>query len=145
MRLWSNATQWPAGKVPSFMENVTVPNSWTVLLDVDPAIANYMIIDGTVIADDTRNVNITARSIFIRAGSISAGSPSTPFKHMFTIQLIGSWLEDGWYIVPVISGNKYLVVTGSLNLYGTYPSNTRSTLIQSAFAGDTRITVANFT
>lgn len=102
-----------------------------------------MIIDGAVFADDTRNVNITARSIFIRAGSITAGSSSNPFKHMFTIQLIGSQLEDGWYIDPVIYGNKYLVVTGSLNLYGTYPTNTRSTLTQSVFTGDTSITVAN--
>lgn len=34
-------------------------------------------------------------------------------------------------------------MTGSLNLYGTYPNNTRSTLIQSAFTGDTRISVSN--
>jgi hypothetical protein len=89
-RRWSNATQWPNGVVPAATENVTVNGNWTVLLDIDPAPANYLIIDGTLIADDTRDVNITARSIFIRAGNVTAGSPSTPFQHKFTIQVSNS-------------------------------------------------------
>lgn len=86
-RLWSNASQWPNQTVPKAMDNVTINGNWTVLLDVDPAPLNYLIIDGTLIADDTRDVNITARSIFIRAGNVTAGSPTSPFMHKFTIQI----------------------------------------------------------
>jgi hypothetical protein len=125
------------------MENVTVDSSWTILLDIDPAPANYMIIDGAVVAEDTRNVNITARSIFIRAGSITAGSLQNPFRHKFTIQIINTKDDNGWYLDALVSGNKHLLVTGSLNLYGRYPSTTKTTLAQSAFAGDTTIYVAN--
>jgi hypothetical protein len=69
------------------MENVTVNANWTILLDMDPNPANYMIIDGTVIAEDTRDVVITAKSIHIRAGNISAGSAQSPFTHNFLIRI----------------------------------------------------------
>lgn len=141
-RRWSNASQWPNGTVPAANENVTVNGNWTVLLDVDPAPANYLIIDGTLVADDTRDVNITARSIFIRAGNVTAGSPSAPFMHKFTIQISNTKEDHGWYIDPLVAGNKYIIVTGSLNLYGVAPTTVQTSLTQSAFAGDSMIYVA---
>lgn len=87
MRYWSNASQWPNGTVPGFMEDVYVNANWTILLDMNPNPANFMLIDGTVIADDTRDIFITAHSMHIRAGNISAGNPSTPFTHKFVIQI----------------------------------------------------------
>lgn len=127
-RLWSNATQWPGEKVPEANENVTVNGNWTVLLDVDPAPANYLIIDGTLVADDKRDVKITARSIFIRAGNVTAGSPSTPFTHKFIMQVNNTKEDRGWYIDPLVAGNKYIIVTGSLNLYGVAPSTVQTSL-----------------
>jgi len=59
------------------------------MLDIDPAPIGYFVVDGTIVSDDTRDVNITAKSIHIRAGNISAGNPSTPFQHKFTIQING--------------------------------------------------------
>jgi hypothetical protein len=43
-------------------------------MDVNPAIAPLLTIDGDVILSDDRDINITAQSIWIRAGSITAGS-----------------------------------------------------------------------
>ena len=80
-RFWSNATQWPNETLPQAGDNVTLNGNWTVILDVDPAPLDYFIIDGTLVADDSRNVNITANSIFIRAGNLTAGSTSSPFLH----------------------------------------------------------------
>jgi hypothetical protein len=60
--------------VPRAGDNVTINGNWTVKLNVDPAALNYLIIDGDVFADDTRDVNITANAIHVRAGSIIAGS-----------------------------------------------------------------------
>jgi hypothetical protein len=45
-------------------------------MDVDPAFAPLLTFDGDVILVDDRNINITAQSIWIRAGSITAGSSS---------------------------------------------------------------------
>lgn len=144
-RRWSNASQWPNQTVPGYMQNVTVNGNWTVLLDIDPAPADYMIIDGTIIADDTRDVNITARSIFIRAGNISIGTEANPFQHKFTIQVTNIKEDHGWYIDPLIAGNKYVVVTGSLNLYGIAPTTVTTSLTATALAGDTLLFVASST
>jgi hypothetical protein len=140
-RLWSNASQWPNQTVPRAMDNVTINGNWTVLLDIDPAPINYLIIDGTLIADDTRDVNLNARSIHIRAGNITAGSPRSPFMHKFTIQVSNTKEDHGWYIDPLIAGNKYIIVTGSLNLYGVAPDTVTTTLTASASVGATVLNV----
>jgi hypothetical protein len=54
-------------------QNVTVNGNWTVMMDVNPAIAPLLTIDGDVIIDN-KDINITAKSIWIRAGSLVAGS-----------------------------------------------------------------------
>jgi G8 domain len=98
---------------------------------------NYLTIDGTLVADDTRDVYITARSIFIRAGNVTAGSPTTPFQHKFTIQINNTKEDNGWYIDPLIAGNKFIIITGSLNLYGASPKTVQTSLTQSAIAQST--------
>ena len=110
---------------------------------MDPYPANYMIIDGTVVAHDTRDVYIRAKSIHIRAGNISVGNPTTPFTHKFTIQINNTQDDPGWVIDPLIVGNKFITVTGSLNLYGSPPSSVFTDLTQTAFANSTLIYVAS--
>jgi hypothetical protein len=141
IRKWSNASQWPNGTVPVAGSNVTLNGNWTVVLDVDPAPLDFLIVDGTIFADDTRNVNLIANSIHIRYGNISAGSASTPFLHNFTIQLNGLQTSLGYTIDSVIAANKFLVVTGSLNLYGNTPGTVTTYLSASAFAGDSLLYV----
>ncbi len=136
IRKWSNATQWPGGVIPQTGDNVTLNGNWTVLLDMDPNPINYFVIDGTLIADDTRDVNITANSIHVRAGNITAGSSASPFMHNFVIQINGQKTDNGFYIDPVIAGNKYMVVTGSLNLFGVAPATVSTYLTKTAFSGD---------
>lgn len=144
-RRWSDASNWPNQTVPQAMDNVTINGNWTMLLDVDPAPLNYLVIDGTLIADDTRDVNITARSIFIRAGNVTAGSATTPFMHKFTIQISNTKEDHGWYIDPLVAGNKYIIVTGSLNLFGVAPTTVTTTLTAPASKGDKVINVASST
>lgn len=110
---------------------------------MDPNPIKYMIVDGALIADDTRDIYITAQSIHIRAGSITAGSSSAPFTHKFTIQVNNTANADTWTIDDMISGNKFFVVTGSLNLYGKPPKTSSTYLTQTALSGDTRIYVAS--
>lgn len=143
--MWSNATQWPNGVLPQAGDNVTLNGNWTVILDIDPAVLNYFIIDGTLVADDTRDVNITANSIFIRAGNLTAGSTGTPFIHKMTIQINGQKTDTGYTIDPIVAGNKFMVVTGILNLHGNAPGSTITTLSQPARAGATTISVSSST
>lgn len=104
---------------------------------------NYFIIDGHLMVDDTRDINITANSIHIRAGNLSAGSASSPFLHKFTIQVNGAKTDNGFYVDPIVAGNKYLVVTGILNLYGPVPDSINTYLTAPAAAGSSTIKVAS--
>lgn len=144
-RLWSNATQWPNGVVPQPGDNVTLNGNWTVVLDVDPNPLNNFTIDGTLIADDSRDVTIIANFIHIRAGNFTAGSPGTPFMHNLTFQLNGQKTSPVFTVDPLLSANKLFVVSGSLNLYGNAPSSVSTHLSQSALINTTTLFVGDST
>ena len=145
IRDWSNATQWPGGVLPKDGDNITVNGNWTVMLDVDPAVLNNLTIDGRLVVNDTRDINITANSIFIRSGNITAGSKTNPFNHTFTIQINGNKNDAGFVIDPLVGGNKFFVVTGILDLYGKAPSSVITPLTQTAAAGSNVLHVSSNT
>ena len=98
-------------------------------------------IDGVLIADDSRDVNITANWIHIRAGNLTAGSASSPFLHNFVIQVNGNKHDAGYYIDPILAGNKHMVVSGTLNIHGVAPPTVHTYLKSTAMSGDSTITV----
>jgi hypothetical protein len=100
-----------------------------------------MTIDGAVIIEDVANRNITCNSIWIRAGSLTAGSAATPFTHNITIQLNGNKSDPGYVIDAGYEGSKFLVVTGGLNLYGVSPATVATKLTATAVPGDTTFSV----
>jgi hypothetical protein len=58
------------------------------------------------------------QSVWIRTGSITAGSSNSPFSGNITFELTGNKEDKGFVINQDISGNKLFVVTGLLALYG---------------------------
>ena len=113
-------------------------------MDIDPAPLNNLTIDGTVIIGD-RNTLITAHFIYIRAGSLTAGNSSDPFQYNLTIKLLGGHDDFTYYIDSIVNANKFMVVTGELNLYGIVPGSVWTRLSASAKTGDTSITVDDAT
>jgi len=87
-------------------------------------------------------VKLTANSIHIRLGNITAGNPTTNFYRNFVIQINGNKADNGYYIDPIVAGNKYFVITGSLNLNGVAPTTVTTVLTKTAFIGDKVINVA---
>jgi hypothetical protein len=66
--------------MPLAGENVTVPANWTIIMDMSPPEINFLLIDGDVIIQENiSQINISARAIWIKAGSITAGNSSVPF------------------------------------------------------------------
>jgi hypothetical protein len=110
-------------------------------MDVDPAVCEFLTIDGSVIIPDTSDRNIECQAIWIRVGSLQAGSAATPFTHNLNIQIDGLKNDPGYVFDPSLEGNKIFVVTGTLSLYGTSPSTISANLTASAFAGNTSLTV----
>lgn len=143
MRMWNNASMWPNETVPKAGDNVTIYCDWTVLINVNPEPMGNFIVDGDLVVDDSMDINITAKSIFIRAGSLTVGSPSAPFNHSFIFQVNGNKFDNYYDVDPLISGNKLFVVTGLLNLYGKKPSTKVSYLTRTSLSGSNAIYVAS--
>ena len=103
-----------------------------------------MKIDGDVIIPENNiDVHLIADSIWIRAGSLKAGSSSEPFPGSITIQINGNKSDPGYVFSEEIVGNKEFVVTGKLHLFGQAPSTVWTKLTSFAYAGDNSITVAS--
>jgi hypothetical protein len=119
-----------------------VNGNWTIIMDMDPAPITYLTIDGDVYLGD-RNTSISADVIFIRAGSLNAGTASDPFNYTLTITLNGNKSDQSFVIDPIVAANKYMVVTGELNLYGIAPSTVWTTLTAKAAAGATAMSVGS--
>lgn len=90
VRLWSNVTQWPNNRLPLAGEDVKIPGEWTIIVDVVPASIGFWMIDGDVIISSILpDVHIKAKGIWVRAGSIQAGTSTTPHPGKLTFELIG--------------------------------------------------------
>lgn len=129
-------------------ENVTIHGNWTMLLDINPEPLQQLVINGDLILDAQRNknVNITAESIWIRAGSLQTGETTDPFNGTVTIQLNGNkedigFVFDRTFTGEPVQGSKQLIVNGKLHLYGEMPSTVWTRLIAFAHRGDTTIQV----
>ena len=127
---------WPNETVPTTGEDVTIQCDWTVLINVQPAVIGKLIVDGDLVVEDVNDVNITAESVFIRGGSLTVGNSSSPFTHKFTIQVNGDAMSKYEDVDALVSANKFLVVTGSLVMYGVKPTTTSTYLKQSATKGE---------
>ena len=106
-------------------------------MDIDPAPCGLMQIDGDVIIEDKDDRNITCDAIWVKVGSITAGSTTEPFMNQLTFQLNGLKNHPGYTFDIALQASKIFVVTGQLALYGYGPSNTMSRLTKSILAGDT--------
>ena len=97
-----------------------IPQEWIILLNVDTASLGTLEIRGTVKFDHNRAISkITAKNIWIRSGEILAGTKEIPFINKIEITLTGKQTDEYLAVSKDIeAGNKALVVTGILRLYG---------------------------
>lgn len=69
------------------------------MMDSNPAPINFLLIDGDIIIPpNLAEVNITAKGIWIRAGSIQAGTNAEPFPGKINIELLGNKQDVGFVI-----------------------------------------------
>jgi hypothetical protein len=121
MRMWSNASQWPGGTMPKPGDNITIPCNWTVFLDINPEPMGMFILDGSLIINDTFDVNLTANFIHIRSGDMLVGTNGSPFTHNLTIQINGQPTDTPYVLDSFITGSKLFIVSGALALHGVKP------------------------
>lgn len=114
------------------------------MMDINPAQINFLHVDGDIIIPPNNpEVNITANSIWVKAGSIVAGTNTAPHPGKINIKILGNKQDVGFVINEEIAGNKLFVVNGKVEFYGTIPSTTWTRAKATVRQGDTRISLTS--
>ena len=72
----------------------------------------------------------------MRAGTLNIGTEENPFDKKAIIELLGDNTQHYWSFTSAVeAGNKNLVITGNVNMYGKKPDHYTSRLLKSAYKG----------
>ena len=120
---------WPDGVLPQEGDNVVIPGEWQVLLDIEPPPLGNLIITGTlVVSSDVGDMTLEAENIWVK-GKFQVGKSSSSFPNNFVIKINGKRNDRGITVDPMETGNKLIAVTGTMLLYGDYPTTIWTRLI----------------
>lgn len=134
-RKWSDVANWPLGRLPAAGEDVEIKCPWTMVMDVaETPIFNNILIKGTLKFNQAQPTSILkARTIYVDNGKLLAGTPTAPFTKQLEIQLFGGVNDISLMVDTYVqAGNKLIVTTGEIGLYGVVPTITKTKL--NAFA-----------
>ena len=70
---WSSVYTWGGGPLPQEGESVYIQSGQTVILDVSPPVLNLLLIEGALIFDDSLDLHLQAKYIFINTGKLQVG------------------------------------------------------------------------
>ena len=67
---WSSRYTWGGGPLPQEGESVYIQSGQTVILDISPPVLNLLLIEGALIFDDSQDLHLQAKYIFINTGKL---------------------------------------------------------------------------
>jgi hypothetical protein len=67
---WSDTAAWAGGLVPADNESVVIPSTALIILDVSSAALETLVIRGTLLWDDTGELELRAANIIIDGGKL---------------------------------------------------------------------------
>jgi hypothetical protein len=152
---WSNPVTW-GGSIPSASDAVAISSGHTVILDT-AAICASVDIQGTLVADLTKSISLTAGFINVGAnGDWSVGSTGAPYPSIYTCIITLNGAESG-RTPRTVSGTTLGFTNsgvgrsiqvqpgGKLRFIGSAPVIKRTKLNASASNGATSFTLADST
>eukprot|EP00936_MAST-01D_sp_MAST-1D-sp1_P002737 g2737.t1 len=155
VRRWSNASQWPKAQLPSANEEVVVPPSWTLEMDIDPPALSTLRVEGELRFDASpkscRAVSRLAASAIIvpTGGVLRAGNGNEPFPAhcIANIELLGERTDPrvrGVGSSIDVTSKAMLVAGGSLELHGVPRANSWARLKLAITVGESALEVDDF-
>lgn len=133
---WSNPATW-GGTVPIAGQNVIIPASKYIIMDVSPPALGSLTINGKL-EFARQNLNLTAQYIMVM-GSLHIGTLTFPFAQKATITLNGSNMNEN---VMGMGTRGIMVMGGILELHGTPPNKTWTKIGDHAAAGATTVNLS---
>ncbi len=146
---WSQASTWilldpTLTGVPKDYDDVTIPATFYVVLDIENVIVTNLKIDGVLeIANNVSHV-IQAEIIFINGGQLIIGWENDPMLNNVTILLNGEKSSANYILPNGLSsiGGKAIGVYGGLDVHGK-PRNVTWTTLKTTASKGTRIITLN--
>lgn len=131
---WSSRFTWGGNDPPGDGESVHIPEGQTVLLDTSPAgILNLIVVQGQLIFDDSTDLFLNAKYIFINGGGLQIGTEDEPFMHRAVITLHGNIRDPE---IPIYGAKVLGLRRGFLELHGR-PTNITWTRLEQTVQKDT--------
>ena len=90
---WSQVNTWLNDEPPLEGDTVIIPESQTILMDVSPPQLFLLQINGMLVFDRTKDLNLDATYIFVFGGTLEVGTELEPFTKKATITLHGDRLK----------------------------------------------------
>eukprot|EP00854_Cymbomonas_tetramitiformis_P005436 gene5436-6591_t len=142
-RKWSNASQWPNGRVPADGDYVTVEAAWRLWLDVQPASLGQLAIDGELHFDEeVCGITLEVVNIVVGGtGELHIGSATSPYMCQAAVRLSGDRSSPWLAIADVDIGNKALANFGVVEIHGIPRLETRAMLGAVASKGASQVVV----
>ena len=104
---WSALTTWLNQEPPVDGDVVWVPDGQVILLDVKTPVLTFLLIEGALYFDRTKDLTLDSSYIFVLGGYMECGTESKPFERSAVITLHGDRYKT--IEVPPI-GSKVLAV-----------------------------------
>lgn len=135
--LWSLASTWPGGVIPTTGSNVTIPAGLIVVLDVQTPSLGEVMLDGTLKVAGTGTYALTCTQMHATgSGAFVAGSPVAPFTGRLTVTFTGARTGNAHDRGFMLHDNA------RLEIYANPPAVPWTKLGANATAGQTSLTLA---
>jgi len=142
-RYWSDVKNWPNETLPVAGDDVHIISGWKMILDIEETpILNFVRVNGILIFDETKDIHLRAKHIFVRAGEMHIGNETHPYEKNAQITLHGE--KNAATIVydnAIEAGNKLIANVNVINMYGKPRTTKMARLHQEANMNDKEIKV----
>jgi hypothetical protein len=120
VRYWSNASDWPTGTVPVEGDDVHIEPAWNMVFDMNPSpIYKLIRVNGNLTFSQSKDTQLRAKHIFIRAGELNIGTKELPMQRNARITLYGNKsFESIVYDNAIEAGNKLIANVNSMKMFG---------------------------
>lgn len=132
---------WPnlPNRIPIEGDEVEIMDGMTVIYDIgESPLFKSVEVNGNLSFLRGQSALLKTYSLWVRSGQVDIGTEDEPFDSTVEIRLHGNNTSPSQFVfsqsVPV--GNKNLIVTGTMNMFGT-PRTRMTRLLANAFPGQT--------
>ena len=135
---WSDPLVWGGETPPREGDSIHVPKGQILLVDVSPPPLYTILVEGTLMFADEKELELEAWFIIVREGTLTIGTPEKPHLNKLTITLHGTRESK---MLPVFGNKGIMVHNGTIDIHGRPLAKTWGLLESGVSPGADRVTL----